>query len=104
MVMRQVAPRPTVGAVVLAHGSPLTFTQVGPPQAPVIRRFTAGGVHGHIRHPHPFRSRWLRLFLHGLMLSSVAERRGALSVWPAQEHHQQGGGIMGPADAGPRCV
>ena len=80
MVIRQVPPRPTVSAVVLPYGSPLTFTEVRAPQAPVIGRPSVGCAPGQIRHPPPFRSRGLWLFRHGLMLSQLAQLRAARRV------------------------
>ena len=59
LVVREVVPGVAVGAVILAHGAPLSFGQIGPPQPPVARlligNLQAGsfggrqgkGFHGH---------------------------------------------------------
>src|SRR5271157_4184661 len=37
VIVREVFPRPPVGAVVLAHGTPLPFAQIRTPQLPLGR-------------------------------------------------------------------
>jgi hypothetical protein len=38
MIMREIGPRITIGAVILAHSAPLTITDIRPPFAPLRGR------------------------------------------------------------------